>query len=58
MMLPRVIFLVFFVLLAVAGWFFPRDYVYRGAPDASAWRDLRLWSFLLMLLLIVIYQIF
>jgi len=33
----------------------PQKYIYAGSPDQKKWRDLRLWSVLLMIIQIVIY---
>jgi len=46
----RALFLGFFVLLLVAVFLLPRDYVFRGAPDRRAWRDLRFWALLVVLI--------
>jgi len=39
----------------VAVWRFGREWVFRGAPDRSRWRDLRIWAALFVLPYLVIY---
>lgn len=45
---------------AAAVWvlFLRREFVYRGAPDQSRWRDLRLWAILALVPYVVIYVTF
>ena len=35
-----------------------RDYVYLGAPDRAAWRDLRIWAAVALLPYVVLYVVF
>ena len=35
-----------------------RDYIYLGAPDRAAWRDLRFWAVLVLLPYVLIYLLF
>jgi hypothetical protein len=49
------IFLTFFIAIAVAAACLPRKYIFRGAPDGAAWRDLRWWSALLVGIHVVVY---
>ncbi len=35
-----------------------REYVYLGAPDQAKWRDLRIWTWLVLLPYIIIYLTF
>jgi hypothetical protein len=44
-----------FVIAGCIVWTLKRSYVYLGAPDQSRWRDLRIWSTLLLIPYIVIY---
>lgn len=49
------------MLFAVAGvwvWTLKREYVYRGAPDETIWRDLRLWSVFALCPYAIIYLFF
>jgi hypothetical protein len=47
-----------FVVAAVVCCCLRRKYVYMGAPDQKAWRDLRLWSVLLVIPYILVYIVF
>ena len=54
-MLAKTIFMVFFLLL-IAGVFSLRsDYIFKGAPSRSRWRDLRLWALVLVLMHVYVY---
>lgn len=44
-----------FVVAGIAVWTLKRDYVYLGAPDKAGWRDLRIWSTLLLIPYILVY---
>ncbi len=33
----------------------PRKYIYLGAPDEAPWRDLRIWTWIVLLPYIIIY---
>ncbi|MBN1344707.1 MAG: hypothetical protein JXQ73_18590 [Phycisphaerae bacterium] len=35
-----------------------RSYIYLGAPDQARWRDLRIWTWLVLLPYIIIYIVF
>ncbi|MBX3747249.1 MAG: hypothetical protein KF833_18225 [Verrucomicrobiae bacterium] len=35
-----------------------REFVFRGAPDAAPWRDLRVWVALLVVPYVAVYLIF
>ncbi len=54
----KVIATVFFLAVAVWAWRRPRSYIYRDAPDNHAWRDLRVWASVLMVIQIMIYLAF
>ncbi len=54
-MLAKTIFLGFFLLLIVGVYSLPRNYIFRGSPTQSRWRDLRLWALLLVLLHAYVY---
>ena len=40
----RAIFIAFFALVLIFVLMQKRDFVYEGAPDDKAWRDLRVWA--------------
>ncbi len=47
-------------LFAVTGvwiWLLKKDYIYLGAPDRAAWRDLRIWATLVLIPYIAVYVI-
>ena len=44
-----------FVIAGCAVWTLRRSYVYLGAPDQSRWRDLRIWSTVLLIPYVLIY---
>jgi hypothetical protein len=54
----RGFFLGFFALIILYGLSFPRAYIFRGAPDAAGWRDLRLWVLAVMAIPTVLYLVF
>jgi len=47
-----------FVVAGIWVWMLPRKFVFLGAPDQSRWRDLRIWSTLVLLPYVVIYYWF
>jgi hypothetical protein len=51
----RVLFLLFFGLIIVLVFLLPREYIFRGAPDRSRWRDLRYWTLGLVLIHAYVY---
>jgi hypothetical protein len=54
----RSIFLIFFGLLALGAFLLPRAYIYQGASSRAAWRDLRLWVLVLVILHAGVYWFF
>lgn len=46
-----------FVLTGIWLWTLKKDYIYLGAPDRAAWRDLRIWATLVLLPYIAVYVI-
>lgn len=44
-----------FVLAGIWVWTLSSDFIFRGAPDQSRWRDLRIWSMVVLLPYITIY---
>jgi len=48
---------IFLGVLLVA-WLLPRSFVLTGAPDAKAWRDLRIWATILTAIQLIMYCIF
>ncbi len=46
---------IFFLLVMLWALLRPREYVFRGAPDRKAWRDLRLWAAVVLLVQIILY---
>ena len=44
-----------FVLLVAVVWWVPRASVFEEAPDGAAWRDLRLWATVLVVVQLGIY---
>ena len=36
-------------------WRLPRKFVFRGAPDQSMWRDLRIWATLVVIPYVAVY---
>ncbi len=55
--LARALFHGFFVLLLTGVFLLPREYIFRGAPDASSWRDLRFWALFLVLIHTLAYSV-
>ena len=46
---------VLFLIILIAAWMIPRDFIFQGAPDEKPWRDLRIWATLLIVLQGIIY---
>ena len=46
-----------FVLAGIWVWTLRTDFIFRGAPDRSRWRDLRIWSMVVLLPYITIYYL-
>ncbi len=44
-----------FVVAGVWVWTLRREFIFRGAPDQQCWRDLRIWSMIVLLPYIAIY---
>lgn len=44
-----------FVIEGILVWTLRHSYVFLGAPDQARWRDLRIWSTLLLVPYILIY---
>ena len=44
-----------YVLAVIWVWRLRREFVFRGAPDQSNWRDLRIWATLVVLPYVAIY---
>ena len=47
-----------FAFLALFVWLIPRRLILSEAPDASRWRDIRVWATALIVLQIGLYAIF
>ncbi len=47
-----------FVLVGLWAFTLKRSYIYLGAPDQKRWRDLRIWTTLVLLPYIIIYLVF
>jgi len=47
-----------FVLAGIWVWTLHTDFIFRGAPDHKRWRDLRIWSMVVLLPYITIYFLF
>jgi hypothetical protein len=54
----KAIITVLFLSLAVIPFFFSKKYIFEGAEDQSAWRDLRYWALAAALTEIVVYLYF
>ncbi len=46
-----------FLVTGVWIWTLKKDYIYLGAPDRAAWRDLRIWATLVLLPYIAVYVV-
>jgi len=40
----RGIIIIMYIAIAVAVFFFKRDYIFQGAPDKKWWRNLKWWA--------------
>ncbi|UCH95877.1 MAG: hypothetical protein JSV88_03265 [Candidatus Aminicenantes bacterium] len=49
---------VLFVGIVIWAWFRPKKYIFKDAPDQRWWRDLRIWTTVLLGLQIIIYLSF
>ena len=47
-----------FTVLALFVWLIPKRLILSEAPDASRWRDIRVWATVLILVQIGLYAIF
>ena len=47
-----------FVIVGIWALTLKRSYIYLGAPDQAAWRDLRIWTIIVLLPYIIVYLIF
>lgn len=54
----KIIAVVGFAGMIIWAWFRPRSFIFHGAPDKHAWRDLRIWASILMVIQIIIYLSF
>ena len=54
-LLAKTIFMGFFLLLIVGVFSLRQDYIFRGAPSRSRWRDLRFWALFLVLVHAYVY---
>ncbi len=54
----KVIAIIAFAAIAIWAWMRPRNFIYEEAPDQSRWRDLRIWTSVLMVIHIIIYASF
>ena len=51
----KIIGTAFFLAVIVWALLRPRAYIFRGAPDGKAWRDLRLWALIVLLAQVAVY---
>jgi hypothetical protein len=54
----KIIAVVLFAGIVIWAWFRPKEYIYKEAPDKHWWRDLRIWTTVLLGLQIIIYLSF
>jgi len=54
----KIIAVVLFAGIVIWAWFRPKEYIYKEAPDKRWWRDLRIWTTVLLALQIIIYLSF
>lgn len=47
-----------FVIVGLWALTLKRSYIYLGAPDQARWRDLRIWTVLVLLPYIIVYLVF
>ena len=52
---PKACALTLFILAGLWAMTLKRSYIYLGAPDQAAWRDLRIWAVLVLVPYILIY---
>ena len=50
-----IITVILYIVMIIWTWTRPQKYIFAGAPNNKAWRDLRLWATLLMIFQIIIY---
>jgi len=53
----RICAIALFTIAAVWVLSLKREFVFRGAPDSAAWRDLRLWGVLVLVPYVLIYAL-
>jgi hypothetical protein len=54
----KAIVIMFFLGLASAPFFLPKEYIFKGAEDQKPWRDLRYWALAAAISEIVVYLYF
>jgi len=54
----KIVTVILFAGITLWTWLRPREYVMAGAPTKKAWRDLRIWATILMLMQTVLYLLF
>ncbi len=54
----KIIGAIFFLIVMFWAVTRPKAYIFRGAPDQSAWRDLRIWAVIVLLVQIYLYMKF
>ena len=56
--IAKILIILVFVFQFLFILFFKREYVFAGAPDKKNWRNLKIWTFILSVIMISIYAIF
>ncbi len=51
----KIIGTLFFLLVIVWAFTRPKEYIFRGAPDGKAWRDLRIWAVVILIIQVFLY---
>ena len=54
----KVIITIYFLALAGCGFFFSREYIFKGSEDQKLWKDLRIWALVTALLELAVYLYF
>ncbi|MDZ7373655.1 MAG: hypothetical protein ONB23_06760 [candidate division KSB1 bacterium] len=54
----KIIVMALFALVVVWVWSLPSSYLYRGAPDRRAWRNLKLWATFVVAFQAFLYWVF
>lgn len=54
----KIISVFLFSIIFIWAWCRPKEYIFKGAPDQKWWRDLRIWTSIILGIQIILYLSF